>query len=84
MKIDKKAKYSKTHEWVREEGESAEIYTRLAKSALLFEEGKAGLRRDPELLMTSNWQIKNNPNALWAKRYDPELVIDLATLTGAA
>lgn len=57
--------------WVREEGESAEIYTRLAKSALLFEEGKAGLWRDPELLMTSNWQIKNNPNAIWAKRYDP-------------
>ena len=57
--------------WVQEEIESAELYTRLAQSAELYQEGKTGLWRDPELLMAINWQTNQNPNEVWAKRYDP-------------
>lgn len=57
--------------WVQEEIESAELYTRLAQSAELYQEGKTGLWRDPELLMAANWQANQNPNEIWAKRYDP-------------
>jgi energy-coupling factor transporter ATP-binding protein EcfA2 len=63
--------WTRLSEWVTEEGQSAELYLRLAKAAALYEEGKAGLWRDPELMLALEWQGKNRPNALWAQRYDP-------------
>ncbi len=57
--------------WVNEEVESAELYTRLAHSAALYQEGKTGVWRDPELQMAMNWKVNQNPNQAWAKRYDP-------------
>lgn len=57
--------------WVNEEVESAELYSRLAQSAKLYEEGKTGIWRDPELQMAMNWKVTQNPNQVWAKRYDP-------------
>jgi WD40 repeat protein/energy-coupling factor transporter ATP-binding protein EcfA2 len=57
--------------WVHEEIESAELYTRLAKAAALYQEGKSGIWRDPELLMAMNWRESQKPNAMWARRYDP-------------
>jgi WD40 repeat protein len=57
--------------WVNEEVESAELYTRLALSAALYQEGKTGIWRDPELQMAMNWKVNQNPNQSWAKRYDP-------------
>ena len=57
--------------WVNEEVESAELYTRLAHSAALYQEGKTGIWRDPELQMAMNWKVNQNPNQAWAKRYDP-------------
>jgi hypothetical protein len=58
-------------DWVKEEGQSAELYGRLAKSAALYEEGKVGLWRDPELMLALKWREEERPNAVWAKRYDP-------------
>ncbi len=63
--------WTRLSEWVKEEEQSAELYLRLAKSAALYEEGKVGLWRDPELMLALEWQEKNRPNALWAQRYDP-------------
>lgn len=57
--------------WVQEEIESAELYVRLGQSAELYQEGKTGLWRDPELMMAMNWKANQNPNAIWAKRYYP-------------
>lgn len=57
--------------WVQEEIESAELYTRLAQSAALYQEGKTGIWRDPELQMAINWRTNQRPNEAWAKRYDP-------------
>jgi WD40 repeat protein len=56
--------------WVNEEIESAEIYTRLAEAATLYQEGKTGLWRDPELQMAINWKENQKPNQIWAKRYN--------------
>jgi hypothetical protein len=58
-------------QWVEEEAKSAELYLGLAKAARLYEEGKASLWRDPELMMALNWRKQNNPNEAWAQRYDP-------------
>jgi WD40 repeat protein/energy-coupling factor transporter ATP-binding protein EcfA2 len=58
-------------EWVNQEAQSAELYLRLAKAAGLFDEGKVGLWRDPELMLALKWREEIKPNAVWAERYDP-------------
>jgi WD40 repeat protein len=57
--------------WVDEESQSARIYTRLAESARLYADGKAGLISDPELAIAKAWRRTSNPNQAWATRYDP-------------
>jgi hypothetical protein len=57
--------------WVKEETNSAELYLRLAQAASLHEKGKAGLWRDPDLMLALKWRDENKPNTVWAQRYDP-------------
>src|SRR6266403_298323 len=57
--------------WADEEAQSAHTYTRLADTAVLHGEGKAGLWNDPDLQVALDWQEKNQPNKDWARRYDP-------------
>ena len=58
-------------QWVDEEARSAQVYLRISKAALRFQEGKVGLLRDPELQLDLNWREETQPNAIWAERYDP-------------
>lgn len=55
--------------WVEEEAQSARIYRRLAESALLFKEGKAGLLHGLDLQTALNWREQDGPNQAWARRY---------------
>ena len=55
--------------WVDEESQSARIYRRLADTALLYKENKAGLYRDPDLQISLAWREQNNPTEAWADRY---------------
>jgi WD40 repeat protein/energy-coupling factor transporter ATP-binding protein EcfA2 len=57
--------------WVEEEGESAQLYLRLSKSAELYQEGKTGLWVNPELQLALQWKEQTRPNVTWATRYDP-------------
>lgn len=57
-------------DWVKQEEQSAEQYLHLAKVAALHEEGKASLWRGPELMLALKWRRENQPNAVWAQRYD--------------
>ncbi|MBI1221689.1 MAG: hypothetical protein GC180_03710 [Bacteroidetes bacterium] len=57
--------------WVKEEVEAAALYVRIAESALLFNEGKAGLWRDPDLQVALEWREKQNPTETWAKPFNP-------------
>ena len=57
--------------WVDEESQSARIYRRLADTAQLFKENKAGLYRDPDLQISLSWRDQNNPTEAWADRYYP-------------
>src|ERR1041384_7034614 len=57
--------------WADEEAQSAHIYRRLAETAVLHGEGKAGLWQDPDLQVALDWQEKNRPNKEWARRYYP-------------
>ena len=58
-------------EWVEEEGESVKMYVRLSEAAGMYQIGKTGLWRSPDLQVALNWKQKQKPNLIWAQRYDP-------------
>ncbi|MEC7904263.1 MAG: hypothetical protein VYE74_08700, partial [Verrucomicrobiota bacterium] len=57
--------------WVDDEAQSAKIYRRLAETASLYKDGKAGFYRDPDLGIALAWREQNQPNKTWADRYYP-------------
>ena len=56
--------------WAHEERRSAEVYDRLSDAARWFEEGSAGLWRNPELEVALRWERANRPTDAWAQRYN--------------
>ncbi|SJZ92731.1 WD40 repeat domain-containing protein [Sediminibacterium ginsengisoli] len=58
--------------WVDEENESAQVYFRLCEAAALYEAGRGGLWRDPELQVTWKWKEEQQPNLTWASRYNDQ------------
>lgn len=57
--------------WVEDEAEAAQIYIRLSEAAAMYQVGKAGLWRPPDLQLALNWQKKYNPGIVWGRRYNP-------------
>jgi len=70
--------------WVEDEARSARIYRRLAETAVLHLENKAGLWRDPDLQVSLDWQKDSRPNQHWAARYDKSYVAAIAFLEKSA
>ena len=58
--------------WVDEETASARTYKRLAETAVLHKENKAGLWGDPDLSQALAWRENEQPNPAWAQRYHSE------------
>ncbi|MCW3122012.1 MAG: repeat, subgroup [Flavipsychrobacter sp.] len=56
--------------WLEEEEESAQVYLHLCDAVNLYETGKGGLWRDPELQIALKWKAEQNTNAVWAARYN--------------
>jgi len=56
--------------WTEQERVSADIYGRLSDAAMWWEEGRAGLWRNPELEVGQKWKAENHPTAAWAQRYN--------------
>lgn len=67
-------------EWVDEENRSAETYKRLCEAAVMYQMGTGGLLRNPELDIAQKWRIQSQPNATWAKRYNPNFESTIAFL----
>ena len=61
--------------WAEEERVSAGIYVRLSQAAIWFEEGTAGLWRNPELELGVRWKEQNNPTRAWAERYNSHFTV---------
>jgi tetratricopeptide (TPR) repeat protein len=55
--------------WADEERSAAGFYERLAQAAVWYEQGTAGLWRNPELELAQRWKAKTRPSAAWALRY---------------
>jgi WD40 repeat protein/energy-coupling factor transporter ATP-binding protein EcfA2 len=62
------------NDWINEELDSIDIYTRLADDAARYEKqpSKGRLWRDPELEEALEWRRERNPNQAWAARYHPK------------
>jgi WD40 repeat protein len=61
--------WQRLRQWVDEESQSARVYRRLAETAVLFADNRAGHYRDPDLSIASAWREQNTPNRHWADRY---------------
>src|SRR5687768_7857519 len=70
--------WTRLRKWVDEEARSANIYRRIADTARLHAEGRAGLWRDPDLALALRWREENRPNATWAQHYHPEFETAMA------
>jgi WD40 repeat protein len=57
--------------WVDEEAQAVQMYKRLSEAAELFQRGKTGLWRPPDLQLALNWKKKQQPTLTWAEQYNP-------------
>ncbi|RAV99182.1 nSTAND1 domain-containing NTPase [Pseudochryseolinea flava] len=57
--------------WVDDEADAVQMYSRLAEAASMHQVGKAGLWRPPDLQLALNWQAKHKPTLVWGQRYHP-------------
>ncbi len=72
--------WQRLKDWVDEESRSAQIYRRLGETTALYKVGKAGLWRDPDLLVALTWREQRQPNEAWARRYYPEFAAAMGFL----
>lgn len=63
--------WNKLKVWVEEEAQAIQMYTRLADASGMYQEGKTGLWRPPDLQLALNWRKKQQPTLTWAERYNP-------------
>ncbi|MCU0438225.1 MAG: High-affnity carbon uptake protein Hat/HatR [Raineya sp.] len=57
--------------WVDDEAEAVQMYQRLSEASAMYQIGKAGLWRPPDLQLALNWREKHKPSLIWAKRHNP-------------
>jgi WD40 repeat protein len=57
--------------WVNEETNSVQMYMRLSEAASMYQLGKTGLWRPPDLHLALNWKRTQKPTLAWAKKYNP-------------
>ncbi len=66
--------------WVEQESESAKMYLKLCDAALLYQEGKSGLWRPPDLNLATAWKERENPQLTWGIRLNPSFERAMAFL----
>ena len=62
--------WTRLKSWVDDENESAKMYLRISEAAALYQIGRTGLWRPPDLQLGLQWQKKQKPTRFWAQRYD--------------
>jgi energy-coupling factor transporter ATP-binding protein EcfA2 len=56
--------------WVEEESGAVAMYIKLSESAALFQVGKTGLWRPPDLQLATQWREQKRPTLTWAIRHN--------------
>lgn len=63
--------WTRLKNWVDDEAEAVQMYLRLSEAAAMYQVGKAGLWRPPDLQLALNWEKKHKPTLVWGQRYHP-------------
>lgn len=63
--------WDRLKEWVDKEAASAQIYFRLSEASAMYQQGKIGLLKNPDLQLAINWREQSLPTLAWAERYNP-------------
>ena len=63
--------WDRLRDWVNNEASSMQIYQGLSEASALYQQGKTGLYRPPDLNLAINWREKNKPTLAWAVQYNP-------------
>ena len=57
--------------WIDEEDNSRSMYIRISDAAALYQQGKSGLYKPPDLQAAIVWREQNRPTLTWAVKYNP-------------
>jgi len=63
--------WERLKKWVDEEASSVQMYLRLSELSAMYQQGKTGLMKNPDLQIAINWREQNRPSLTWAQRYNP-------------
>jgi WD40 repeat protein/energy-coupling factor transporter ATP-binding protein EcfA2 len=63
--------WDRLRKWVDEEAASVEMYLNLSELSAMYQQGKAGLLKQPDLQLAINWRDQNKPTLYWAQKYNP-------------
>jgi WD40 repeat protein len=63
--------WDRLKEWIDSEASSMQIYLRLSEASALYQQGKTGLYRPPDILNAIVWRDKSKPTISWAVQYNP-------------
>ncbi len=63
--------WERLRKWVDEESLSVQTYLRLSEASALYQQGKKGLLKQPELQLAVNWREENKPTIWWAQKFNP-------------
>lgn len=69
--------------WIREESEAVQVYQRLVETSALYQSGRTGLLKPPDLQQALNWRRDFQPSLAWAKRYNPAFERAMAFLAAS-
>jgi energy-coupling factor transporter ATP-binding protein EcfA2 len=61
--------WKRLKKWIEEESDAVQLYLRLVEASTLYQSGKTGPWRPPELYMAINWRDQFKPNEVWASQY---------------
>ena len=63
--------WGKLKGWIEEESDAVQLYKRLAEASGLYQSGKIGPWKPPELMLAISWRDNFQPNDSWAAQYNP-------------
>ena len=63
--------WDRLRKWVDEEYSSVQMYLRLSEASAMYQQGKTGLLKQPDLQLAINWREENKPTLWWAQKYNP-------------
>lgn len=63
--------WSRLKGWIDDEASSREMYLRLSEASALYQQGKAGLLRSPDIEAAILWRNQYKPTLDWAVQYNP-------------